>query len=97
MGRPKKEQPNSKDGTYEVKITVGKNFDISLIRKSFYSFVQSIARYRFHDMFYIGVSDKVINRGFKVIGKLDKGLNIRFNFVIFIFIDGLLTNFYGVS
>ena len=37
MGRPKKEKPNRKDGCYEVKITVGKNFDGTLIRKSFYS------------------------------------------------------------
>lgn len=37
MGRPKKEKPNRPDGTYEVKITVGKNFDGTLIRKSFYS------------------------------------------------------------
>lgn len=37
MGRPKKEQPNRADGMYEVKVTVGKKFDGSLIRKSFYS------------------------------------------------------------
>ena len=37
MGRPKKEEPNRKDGIYEVKITVGKGFDGKLIRKSFYS------------------------------------------------------------
>lgn len=37
MGRPKKEKPNRKDGCYEVKITVGKSVDGSLIRKSFYS------------------------------------------------------------
>ena len=37
MGRPKKEKPNRKDGCYEVKVTVGKNFDGTLIRKSFYS------------------------------------------------------------
>jgi len=36
MGRPKKEKPN-KQGLYEVKITIGKNFDGTLIRKSFYS------------------------------------------------------------
>lgn len=37
MGRPKKEAPNHSGGLYEVKITVGKNFDGTLIRKSFYS------------------------------------------------------------
>lgn len=37
MGRPKKEKPNRSDGLYEVKVTVGHNFDGSLIRKSFYS------------------------------------------------------------
>ncbi len=37
MGRPKKEAPNRKDGTYEVKVTIGKDFDGKLIRKSFYS------------------------------------------------------------
>lgn len=36
MGRPKKQKPN-KQGLYEVKVTVGKNFDGTLIRKSFYS------------------------------------------------------------
>ncbi len=36
MGRPKKEKPN-KQGLYEVKVTIGKNFDGTLIRKSFYS------------------------------------------------------------
>ena len=39
MGRPKKEQPNRADGLYEVKITIGKDFDGKLIRKSFYSTV----------------------------------------------------------
>lgn len=38
MGRPKKEKPN-KYGLYEVKITVGRDFDGKLIRKSFYSSV----------------------------------------------------------
>ena len=37
MGRPKKEEPNRKDGMYEVKVTVGKNFKGDPIRKSFYS------------------------------------------------------------
>ena len=37
MPRPKKEQPNRKDGLYEVKITTGKTLDGKLIRKSFYS------------------------------------------------------------
>lgn len=27
MGRPKKEQPNRADGLYEVKVTIGKDFD----------------------------------------------------------------------
>ena len=36
MGRPKKEKPN-KQGLYEVKVTVGHDFDGKLIRKSFYS------------------------------------------------------------
>lgn len=39
MGRPKKEQPNRQDGLYEVKVTLGKDFDGKLIRKSFYSSV----------------------------------------------------------
>ena len=39
MGRPKKEQPNRQDGLYEVKVTLGKDFDGRLIRKSFYSSV----------------------------------------------------------
>lgn len=38
MGRPRKEKPNHGD-LYEVKVTVGKTFDGSLIRKSFYSAV----------------------------------------------------------
>lgn len=37
MPRPKKLLPNRKDGLYEVKITLGKRLDGSLIRKSFYS------------------------------------------------------------
>ena len=37
MGRPKKEAPNRADGLYEVKATIGKDFDGKLIRKSFYS------------------------------------------------------------
>lgn len=37
MGRPKKEQPNHATGLYEVKVTVGHDFDGKLIRKSFYS------------------------------------------------------------
>ena len=37
MGRPKKEKPNRSDGLYEVKVTVGHNFDGTPIRKSFYS------------------------------------------------------------
>lgn len=37
MGRPKKEQPNHASGMYEVKVTVGHDFDGKLIRKSFYS------------------------------------------------------------
>lgn len=36
MGRPKKEKPN-KHGLYEVKVTIGHDFDGKLIRKSFYS------------------------------------------------------------
>lgn len=39
MGRPKKEAPNRKDGRYEVKITVGKDFNGRLIRKSFFSYI----------------------------------------------------------
>ena len=39
MGRPKKEAPNRSDGLYEVKVTIGKDFDGKLIRKSFYSAV----------------------------------------------------------
>lgn len=37
MGRPKKEKPNHASGMYEVKITVGHDFNGKLIRKSFYS------------------------------------------------------------
>lgn len=37
MARPKKPQPNRSDGRYEIKITVGKNADGKLVRKSFYS------------------------------------------------------------
>ncbi len=37
MGRPKKEQPNHASGMYEVKVTIGHDFDGKLIRKSFYS------------------------------------------------------------
>ncbi len=37
MGRPKKEAPNREGGLYEVKVTVGKDFNGKLIRKSFYS------------------------------------------------------------
>lgn len=36
MGRPKKEKPNH-GNVYEVKVTIGKSFDGSPIRKSFYS------------------------------------------------------------
>lgn len=39
MARPKKEEPNRKDGRYEVKVTVGKTFDGKLIRKSFFSYI----------------------------------------------------------
>lgn len=39
MGRPKKEAPNRDDGRYEVKVTVGKDFNGKLIRKSFYSYI----------------------------------------------------------
>lgn len=39
MGRPKKETPNRADGLYEVKVTIGKDFNGKLIRKSFYSSV----------------------------------------------------------
>ena len=38
MGRPRKEKPNH-GKVYEVKVTIGKSFDGSLIRKSFYSSV----------------------------------------------------------
>ena len=39
MGRPRKETPNRADGLYEVKVTIGKDFNGKLIRKSFYSSV----------------------------------------------------------
>lgn len=39
MGRPKKEQPNHASGMYEVKVTIGHDFDGKPIRKSFYSSV----------------------------------------------------------
>ena len=37
MGRPKKEKPNHASGMYEVKMTIGHDFDGKIIRKSFYS------------------------------------------------------------
>lgn len=37
MGRPRKALPNHASGMYEVKITIGHDFDGKLIRKSFYS------------------------------------------------------------
>lgn len=37
MPRPKKEKPNRSDGLYEVKITIGKDINGKLKRKSFYS------------------------------------------------------------
>ena len=37
MARPKKEQPNRKDGLYEIKKTIGKDMYGRPIRKSFYS------------------------------------------------------------
>lgn len=37
MPRPRKQPPNRKDGLYEVKITLGRRLDGSLVRKSFYS------------------------------------------------------------
>ncbi|NMA65592.1 MAG: site-specific integrase [Clostridiaceae bacterium] len=37
MARPKKEKPNHSSGMYEVKVTIGHNFDGTPIRKSFYS------------------------------------------------------------
>lgn len=37
MARPKKEAPTRKNGQYEVKVTIGKSFDGTPIRKSFYS------------------------------------------------------------
>lgn len=37
MGRPKKEKANRKNGIYEVKVTVGHDFDGNPVRKSFYS------------------------------------------------------------
>lgn len=43
MARPKKEKPNRPGGMYEVKVTVGRNFDGSPIRKSFYSKVSKEA------------------------------------------------------
>lgn len=43
MGRPKKEKPNRAGGIYEVKVTVGHNFDGTPIRKSFYSKVSKEA------------------------------------------------------
>lgn len=39
MGRPKKGKPNRDDGRYEVKVTIGKNFNGKLVRKSFYSYI----------------------------------------------------------
>lgn len=43
MGRPKKEKPNHATGMYEVKVTIGHNFDGTPIRKSFYSPVSKAA------------------------------------------------------
>ena len=39
MGRPGKEKPTRSDGLYEIKATVGRRFDGTPIRKSFYSSV----------------------------------------------------------
>ena len=39
MPRSKKEKPNRSDGLYEVKVTVGRKVNGTLIRKSFYSSV----------------------------------------------------------
>lgn len=39
MARPKKEKPNRTDGMYEVKVTIGKDVQGKVIRKSFYSSV----------------------------------------------------------
>ena len=43
MGRPRKEKPNHATGMYEVKVTIGHNFDGTPIRKSFYSPVSKAA------------------------------------------------------
>ena len=37
MGRPRKEKPNHATGMYEVKVTIGRDFDGRPIRKGFYS------------------------------------------------------------
>lgn len=37
MARPKKNQPNRKDGLFEIKKTIGKDMYGKPIRKSFYS------------------------------------------------------------
>jgi len=37
MARPRKEKPNRADGRYEIKAVIGKKFDGTPIRKSFYS------------------------------------------------------------
>lgn len=37
MARPKKQAPNRKDGLYEYKATIGRNFQGKAVRKSFYS------------------------------------------------------------
>lgn len=43
MGRPKKDKPNHASGMYEVKVTIGHDFDGRPIRKSFYSSVSKAA------------------------------------------------------
>lgn len=43
MGRPKKDKPNHASGMYEVKVTIGHDFDGKPIRKSFYSSVSKAA------------------------------------------------------
>lgn len=41
MGRPKKDKPTRSDGRYEVKVTIGKSLDGTLIRKSFMSTIST--------------------------------------------------------
>lgn len=61
MARPRKEKPNRADGLYEVKITIGKKLDGTLIRKSFYSSISKLEAKKEAEQYKINreVSDRM--------------------------------------